>query len=350
LLVAVSMAPKRSQAAAARRPAKGSSEPAAVGVSKRSLKKRGAATGRGTRPGFAPPRDWRSTYRMIKVLRRVKDAPVDLMGNEAHADEMLKQKDIETYRYQSLICVMLSSQTRDQATAEAMVNLRRHGLTMKNILATTDAKLKTLIKPVGFANTKVKYIKNTTRLLLNEWGGKVPHTIEGMMTLPGVGPKMGFIALRTGFGRADGIAVDLHLHRLCNLMGWADGKTPEQTRLDLESWMPRTRWAEVNPLIVGLGQAIQQQRSTLIKRAMLAPKPVAFLEFLESLNCVVVDHRDPKTKQTPLMWAAETGNLSCAKWLLNRGANPATKARGQSALTLARSAAMTRILLQYIPK
>eukprot|EP00451_Oxyrrhis_marina_P009365 CAMPEP_0204329250 /NCGR_PEP_ID=MMETSP0469-20131031/14013_1 /ASSEMBLY_ACC=CAM_ASM_000384 /TAXON_ID=2969 /ORGANISM="Oxyrrhis marina" /LENGTH=287 /DNA_ID=CAMNT_0051311825 /DNA_START=179 /DNA_END=1042 /DNA_ORIENTATION=+ len=287
---------------------------------------------------------------MIKALRKVKDAPVDLMGNEAHADELMKKKDIETFRYQSLICVMLSSQTRDQATAQAMVNLRKHGLTMKNILGTTDAKLKQLIKAVGFANTKVKYIKNTTRLLLNEWGGKVPNTIEGMMTLPGVGPKMGFIALRTGFGRADGIAVDLHLHRLCNLMGWADGKTPEQTRLDLESWLPRRNWAEVNPLIVGLGQAIQQQRSSLIQRAMLAPKPVACLEFLESLNCVVVQYKDPRTKQTPLMWAAESGNLACAKWLLNRGANPVTKARGQSALALARSPAMKRLLLQFVPK
>lgn len=76
------------------------------------------------------------------------------------------------------------------------------------------------------------------------------------MALPGVGPKMAYLCLSSAWGDTQGIGVDVHVHRIANLWGWAEGKTPEHTRKVLESWLPRDRWKEVNWLLVGFGQTI----------------------------------------------------------------------------------------------
>ena len=88
--------------------------------------------------------------------------------------------------YQTLISLMLWSQTKDTVNAATMLKLRAHGLTVENILATTDANLFELIRAVGFNNNKVKYIKQTTAILQAEHGGRVPDTMEGLLALPGV--------------------------------------------------------------------------------------------------------------------------------------------------------------------
>ena len=122
-------------------------------------------------------------------------------GSEALAELTNSAADME---YQTLISLMLSSQTKDTVNAATMLKLRAHGLTVENILATTDANLFELIRAVGFNNNKVKYIKQTTAILqgLAEYGGRVPDTMEGLLALPGVGPKMANIILRVAFGKA----------------------------------------------------------------------------------------------------------------------------------------------------
>ena len=120
-------------------------------------------------------------------------------GSEALAELTNSAADME---YQTLISLMLSSQTKDTVNAATMLKLRAHGLTVENILATTDANLFELIRAVGFNNNKVKYIKQTTAILQAEHGGRVPDTMEGLLALPGVGPKMAIIILRVAFGKA----------------------------------------------------------------------------------------------------------------------------------------------------
>jgi endonuclease-3 len=80
------------------------------------------------------------------------------------------------------------------------------------------------------------------------------------MALPGVGPKMAYLCMAAdnGWGRVEGIGVDVHVHRITNLWGWQSPptKTPEETRLALQAWLPRNRWKEINWLLVGLGQSV----------------------------------------------------------------------------------------------
>lgn len=103
---------------------------------------------------------------------------------------------------------------------------------------------------------KTKYIKQTAEILRDKWNSDIPDTIQGLTSLPGVGPKMAYLCLSAAWGRTEGIGVDVHVHRITNLWGWNKTKQPEETRAALESWLPKEKWHDINNLLVGFGQTI----------------------------------------------------------------------------------------------
>mgnify|MGYP001599599697 CR=1 FL=1 len=132
-------------------------------------------------------------------------------------------------------------------------------LNLENILAVPAERLNELIWAVGFHNNKTRYIKGAAEILRDSHGGDIPDTAEGLMALPGVGPKMAYLCLSAAWGKVEGIGVDVHVHRITNLWGWhgrAGTKGPEETRARLEGWVPRGKWAEINWLLVGFGQTV----------------------------------------------------------------------------------------------
>lgn len=201
------------------------------------------------------PLTWRQQLANIREMRSAKDAPVDQMGASKCYDIDVTP---EVMRYQVLISLMLSSQTKDQVTALAMEKLRAHGLRVDTILSTDDQTLGQLIYPVGFWRTKVGYIKRTTALIKDEYGGDIPNSVEGLVRLPGVGPKMAHLAMDIAWKQVSGIGVDTHVHRISNRLGWTKTptKNPEETRRALEDWLPRELWSEINWLLVGFGQQL----------------------------------------------------------------------------------------------
>lgn len=239
----------------------------------------------------AAPSDWEETYNVVREMRApggaAHGAAVDTMGCERLADKAASPKD---QRFHTLIALMLSSQTKDTVNAAAMARLKSElppykegappGLNLDNVLAVDPKLLNELIWTVGFHNNKTKsdslsslvlflsvrsseltrkyyrYIKKTADILRDEWDGDIPDTIEGLTSLPGVGPKMGYLCLSAAWDRTEGIGVDVHVHRITNLWGWNKTSTPEGTRKALQSWLPRDRWREINWLLVGLGQAV----------------------------------------------------------------------------------------------
>jgi len=185
-----------------------------------------------------------------------RNAPVDSMGAEALGDRNGE------FEFHILIALMLSSQTKDQVVAEAMNKLHVHGLTLKNIHDTTSEDLNEIIKSVGFHNNKTKYIKETVRIILEERDGKVPDALDGLLSLPGIGPKMAILILNCAFDKPyEGIAIDTHVHRFCNILKWVKASSPEGTRVQLESWLPKEHWKDINLIMVGIGQMIQQPLS-----------------------------------------------------------------------------------------
>jgi endonuclease III len=213
-----------------------------------------------------PPNDWAEVYAAVKEMRiagPAQNAAVDTMGCERLAEQDASPR---VKRYQTLTALMLSSQTKDTTNAIAMKRLCKElppyedgapgGLNLENVLAVDPKLLNELIWVVGFHNNKTKYIKATAEILRDEWDGDIPDTIEGLVSLPGVGPKMAHLCLSSAWGRTEGIGVDVHVHRITNLWGWHKTKGPEETRLALQAWLPRDRWHEINWLLVGFGQTV----------------------------------------------------------------------------------------------
>ncbi|NXL18171.1 NTH protein, partial [Setophaga kirtlandii] len=204
------------------------------------------------RARWEPPR-WREQLQRIRQMRSGRDAPVDEMGVHRCYDTSAPP---EVMRYQVLLALMLSSQTKDQVTSAAMLRLRRRGLTVDSVLQMDEESLGHIIYPVGFWRNKVKYIKQTTAILKQKYGGDIPSTVEELVQLPGVGPKMAHLAMHIAWDSVAGIAVDTHVHRISNRLQWVkkETKSPEQTRVALEEWLPRDLWKEINWLLVGFGQ------------------------------------------------------------------------------------------------
>lgn len=205
--------------------------------------------------GLWEPANWKDFLINLRIMRANNDAPVDTMGCHMSIDQNASP---ETYRYQSLISLMLSSQTKDQVTFAAMERLRARGLTVDNVLSMSDEELGKLIYPVGFWKTKVQYIKKTTQILKEQYKGDIPDSVDKLCKLRGVGPKMAHICMLVAWDKVTGIGVDTHVHRISNRIGWVkkSTSTPEDTRKALETWLPHELWKEVNHLLVGFGQTI----------------------------------------------------------------------------------------------
>lgn len=214
------------------------------------------------------PNRWTDIYNEVVLMRRKFIAPVDTMGCERIPNGInlnVQQNDPKTFRFQLLISLMLSSQTKDEVNFEAMKCLHEglkargntKGLTLDAVLSISDSELDGYIGKVGFHNRKTVYIKKACQLLKDQYNGDIPQIIEDVVKLPGVGPKMGYLLLQKGWGIQSGIGVDVHLHRLSMMWGWSKKtNNPESTRKDLELWLPREYWTDINPLMVGFGQVI----------------------------------------------------------------------------------------------
>ncbi len=113
-----------------------------------------------------------------------------------------------------------------------------------------------MIYVVGFHNNKTKYIKAAALILRDEWAGDIPDTIEGLMSLPGVGPKMAYLCMSAAWGRTEGIGVDVHVHRISNRIGLVKTKNPDETEEKLRKTVPKKYWLPLNDLFVQFGQSI----------------------------------------------------------------------------------------------
>lgn len=194
-----------------------------------------------------------SHIKLIEQMRAAWNAPVDLMGSHVLGDKSLEPK---VFRFQTLVALILSSQTKDQITAAAMERLKLNGCTPEKITQYSQEELERLLTPVGFYRRKSEYLKKTATILQEKYDGDIPDTLQDLCNLPGVGIKMAHLALQICFNKTEGIGVDTHVHRISNRLGWIQTSTPEQTETELQKTVPRNYWGTINQLLVGFGQQI----------------------------------------------------------------------------------------------
>ncbi|CAK9324886.1 unnamed protein product [Citrullus colocynthis] len=207
-----------------------------------------------------PPVHWEKVLEGIQEMRSSEEAPVDTMGC-GQAGSALPPKE---RRFAVLASSLLSSQTKDHVTHGAALRLQESGLLTADAMDKADeATIKSLIYPVGFYSTKAKNLKKIAKICLMKYGGDIPRSLEELLLLPGIGPKIAHLIMIMAWNDVQGICVDTHVHRICNRLGWVSGKgskqktsTPEETRVALELWLPKEEWVPINPLLVGFGQTI----------------------------------------------------------------------------------------------
>ncbi len=176
--------------------------------------------------------------------------------------------------FRILISTIISLRTKDAVTLEASSRLFSRADTPQGIAALPESAIATAIYPAGFYNTKAKNIKAVSEIILRDYGGMVPRSIEALLALPGVGRKTANLTLGLGYG-IPGICVDTHVHRVSNRMGIVDTKTPEDTEYALARILPKRYWIRINELLVRFGQKIctpASPRCSICPCAVRCPK------------------------------------------------------------------------------
>ena len=158
--------------------------------------------------------------------------------------------------FQVLIATLLSARTQDATTAAASKRLFARAPTPRRMAALTVGEITALIYPVSFYRTKATHVKETCRILNAQFGGRVPGTMEELLTLPGVGRKTANLVLILGFKSLRNICVDTHVHRISNRLGWVRTKMPEQTEEALYDNIPANWWPHLNLYLVTWGQNV----------------------------------------------------------------------------------------------
>jgi endonuclease-3 len=176
-------------------------------------------------------------------------------GMEEPAVEKIA-KDQQENAFQVLIATMLSAQTKDAVTSAASARLFAVARTPAAVAKLTEARIRTLIYPVSFYRNKAVHVKETCRQLLARFGGRVPTTMEELLTLPGVGRKTANLVLILAHSSRDNICVDTHVHRISNRLGWVRTATPDETEHALYRVVPRRWWPVVNLYLVTWGQNV----------------------------------------------------------------------------------------------
>ena len=165
-------------------------------------------------------------------------------------------EDSQDDPFEVLISTMLSAQTRDAVTADASARLFARARTPRTLAKLSVKEIERLIYPVSFYRHKAKHVKQTCEILVERYKGRVPATMEELLTLPGVGRKTANLVLILSFRSRRNICVDTHVHRISNRLGWVTTRTPEQTEQALYASTEKRWWPYVNLYLVTWGQNV----------------------------------------------------------------------------------------------
>ncbi len=155
-----------------------------------------------------------------------------------------------------LVATILSAQCTDERVNKVTATLFRKYRKPRDYLRVPESELASDIKPTGFFNQKTRSIRGACALIEERHGGQVPGTMEELLALPGVARKTANIVLGNSFGKVEGIAVDTHVRRLAQRLGFSENTDPERIERDLMDLLPRKRWFDFTYVLIEHGRAV----------------------------------------------------------------------------------------------
>jgi len=197
-------------------------------------------------------------HAVVRVLKReIKQWPVPALA-----------KYVAT-PFTVLMSCILSLRTQDKTTLAASDRLFALAVTPQTTLNIPVKRIERAIYPVSFYRTKARSIHEICRQLIERFGGDVPSDLDALLSLPGVGRKTANIVVTLGFQKP-GIAVDTHVHRISNRLGYVRTRTPEKTEMALRRKLPPKYWIVFNDLLVTYGQNLCKPISPHCSRCSIA--------------------------------------------------------------------------------
>ena len=187
-----------------------------------------------------------------RVMRSLARA---ITGLELPAVEKISEEQAED-PFQILIATLLSARTQDATTHAASTRLFRKARTPRTMAKLSVKEIEKLIYPVSFYRHKARHVKACCELLVKRFGGRVPNTLDELVTLPGVGRKTANLVMILGFKSLENICVDTHVHRISNRLGWVATRMPEETEQALYQATERRWWPFINLYLVTWGQNV----------------------------------------------------------------------------------------------
>ncbi len=187
--------------------------------------------------------------RVMRSLARAID------GMELPAIEKISTAQAED-PFQVLISTLLSARTQDATTLAASTRLFAVARTPRTMARLPVRRIERLIYPVSFYREKARHVQATCRMLVDRFDGRVPRTMDELLTLPGVGRKTANLVLILAFRSVQNICVDTHVHRISNRLGWVVTRSPEETERALYAATNRRWWPYINLYLVTWGQNV----------------------------------------------------------------------------------------------
>ena len=159
-----------------------------------------------------------------------------------------------TTPFTMVICVLLSAQTTDAAVNKVTPQLFERWPDAEAMAQADPAEIAEIIRSIGFFRTKAAHCVAASQMIVSDYGGEVPATMEDLTRLPGVGRKTANIVLNKAFGIVEGIAVDTHVFRISKRLGFSKAETPLACEKDLLDLLPQELWGKVNEQWIHFGR------------------------------------------------------------------------------------------------
>src|SRR3989338_2616664 len=147
--------------------------------------------------------------------------------------------------WQVLISTILSAQTRDETTIAISKILYKKYPSLNKLANAPLSSIQKIIRPVNYYKTKSRHVLSTSKILIKDFNSKVPNTLDELLTLPGVGRKVGNVYLAEALKKS-AIGVDTHVGRISQKLGWTKNKHQHKIEKDLEILFPKKHWRSIN--------------------------------------------------------------------------------------------------------